>query len=200
MDASYRRSMINSLAGFRQAVLVGTISDQGVTNVAIFNSLIHLGANPPLFGLISRPDSVSRDTLRNILNTGYYTLNFVSTDMAQIAHQTSARYDVSEFEALKLQQFYSENFLAPFIQDAVVKIGLKFEEKLDITINGTVMIIGSIDRIIVHDDIICNDGFMDLSRLNVLVSCGLDAYYSVNPISRFAYAKPTHMATKLDFN
>ncbi|MBK6507064.1 MAG: hypothetical protein IPG02_15700 [Ignavibacteria bacterium] len=55
LDQGYRRAFINSLAGFRQVVLVGTKSADGITNLAIFNSLIHLGANPALFGLMSRP-------------------------------------------------------------------------------------------------------------------------------------------------
>ena len=49
LEQHYRRTFVNSLAGFRQAILVGTISSEGNTNLAIFNSLIHLGANPSLF-------------------------------------------------------------------------------------------------------------------------------------------------------
>lgn len=77
LDQRYRTAFINSLAGFRQAVLVGTKSATGNTNLAIFNSLIHLGAHPALFGLVSRPDSVQRDTLRNIMDTKVYTLNYI---------------------------------------------------------------------------------------------------------------------------
>lgn len=58
MEQHYRTTLINSLAGFRQAVLVGTKSIEGVCNLAIFNSLIDLGANPVVYGLINRPDSV----------------------------------------------------------------------------------------------------------------------------------------------
>src|SRR4051812_33025815 len=91
-DKRYRTAFVNSLAGFRQAVLVGTRSVKGQTNLAIFNSLVHLGADPALFGLISRPDTVPRDTLQNILDTQEYTLNFVEAKYYQQAHQTSARY------------------------------------------------------------------------------------------------------------
>ena len=98
----YRASFVNSLAGFRQAVLVGTKSSKGEPNLAIFNSLIHLGASPALFGLISRPDSVSRHTLENILETNEYTLNYMHSKDYEKSHQTSARYDreINEFEAV----------------------------------------------------------------------------------------------------
>ena len=74
-EQRYRTAFINSLAGFRQAVLVGTKSLEGNNNLAIFNSLIHLGASPALFGLINRPDSVQRDTLQNILETSFQLLH-----------------------------------------------------------------------------------------------------------------------------
>ena len=51
LEQRYRTAFVNSLAGFRQAVLVGSKSVAGHENLAIFNSLIHLGANPALFGL-----------------------------------------------------------------------------------------------------------------------------------------------------
>jgi hypothetical protein len=76
LEQHYRRTFVNSLAGLRQAVLVGTISTEGNTNLAIFNSLIHLGANHSLFGLISRPSSAQSDTRQNILQTKEYTVNY----------------------------------------------------------------------------------------------------------------------------
>ena len=105
-EQRYRTAFVNSLAGFRQAVLVGTKSKEGISNLAIFNSLIHLGANPALFGLISRPDTVPRDTLQNIKDTQYYTLNFVQAKVYEKAHQTSARYEknVSEFEQVGFEE------------------------------------------------------------------------------------------------
>ena len=192
LEQRYRTSFINSLAGFRQAVLVGTKSVTGNTNLAIFNSLIHLGANPALFGLISRPDAVQRDTLQNILDTKEYTLNFVKSSEYKKAHQTSARYDkgISEFEKVGFVPLYHDGIIAPFVEDAVVKIGMKLEDSIPIQINGTVMIIGSIIQVDLNDDIVGKDGFVNLSEADVLISQGLDAYYTSNHIDRLPYAKP----------
>lgn len=192
LEQRYRTSFINSLAGFRQAVLVGTKSVTGNTNLAIFNSLIHLGANPALFGLISRPDAVQRDTLQNILDTKEYTLNFVKSSEYKKAHQTSARYDkgISEFEKVGFVPLYHDGIIAPFVEDAVVKIGMKLEDSIPIQINGTVLIIGSIIQVDLNDDIVGKDGFVNLSEADVLISQGLDAYYTSNHIDRLPYAKP----------
>ena len=112
LDKRYRTAFINSLAGFRQAVLIGTRSVDEKNNLAMFNSLIHLGAHPALYGLMSRPDSVQRDTLQNILETKEYTLNFIQSSQYKKAHQTSARYDkgISEFEKVGFTPFYPIRF------------------------------------------------------------------------------------------
>jgi flavin reductase (DIM6/NTAB) family NADH-FMN oxidoreductase RutF len=192
LDKEYRRAFINSLAGFRQAVLVGTQSAVGKTNLAIFNSLIHLGANPAMFGLINRPDSVQRDTLQNIQDQGVYTLNFVTGAEYQKAHQTSARYPigVSEFEQVGFEEEYHSHFAAPFVANAVVQIAMKFEERIDIKLNGTVLIVGSLQEISIDNSLVGADGFVNLSEAGVLVSQGLDAYFTTSPLGRLPYAKP----------
>lgn len=193
LEQRYRTAFINSLAGFRQAVLVGTKSADGFTNLAIFNSLIHLGANPALFGLINRPDTVQRHTLQNILETKEYTLNYVQAAQYKKAHQTSARYDkgVSEFEEAGFTALYHPGCHAPFVEEAVVKIAMKFEESIPISLNGTILIIGSIMQVETDDSLISTDGFVALSEANVLISQGLDAYFVSKLIGRLPYAKPS---------
>lgn len=202
MEQRYRATFINSLAGFRQAVLVGTRSKEGQCNLAIFNSLIHLGAAPALYGIISRPDTVRKDTLKNILETEQYTLNYVQKSDFIKAHQTSAKYDsnVSEFEKVGFTEAYLSGFNAPFVKEAVVKIGMKLEDKIDIKINGTILIIGSLQSIELNENILGNDGFIALEKENVLVSGGLDGYYSTEFIGRLGNAKPGNWPTTIEVN
>ena len=193
LEKRYRTAFINSLAGFRQAVLVGTKSKDGQTNLAIFNSLIHLGANPAIYGLLNRPDSVQRDTLQNILDTKEYSLNFVGAAQYEKAHQTSARYEkgVSEFEQVGFEESYHADCSAPFVKDAVVKIAMKFEETIPIKMNGTILIIGSIMQVDIADDsLVGTDGYIALSDAEILISQGLDAYFVSKPVGRLPYAKP----------
>lgn len=192
LDQRYRTMFINSLAGFRQAVLVGTKSPHNQTNLAIFNSLIHLGADPALFGLISRPDTVQRDTLQNMINTKEFSLNYVKSDVYKKAHQTSARYPkgVSEFEKTGLKAVYEDGFSVPFVENAVVKIAMKYEESILIPLNGTVLIVGSILQVCIDDQLVGEDGFVNLSASKVLISQGLDAYFISQELGRLPYAKP----------
>lgn len=194
----YRGIFINSLAGIRQAVLIGTKSKDGFSNLAIFNSLIHIGANPPLWGFICRPDVVKRDTYNNILETNIYTFNYVTADDFEKAHQSSAKYDkaVSEFDACGFTETYQPNFDAPFVAEAPIKVAMKLEQKIDITINNTILIIGSIQHIELDENIISSDGFVSLDKANILASAGLDAYYETRLIERLNYAKPDQPTSK----
>jgi flavin reductase (DIM6/NTAB) family NADH-FMN oxidoreductase RutF len=198
-DSRYRATLINSLAGVKQAFLIGSKSSAGHSNLAIFNSLIHIGANPPLWGFICRPDTVKRDTLQNILETGEYSFNFVLHSDSEKAHQTSAKYDadVSEFDACGFGESYYEGFSAPFISEAPVKIGMKFEEKVDISMNGTILVIGSISFIDIDKKLVSPDGFVHLEQANILSCSGLDAYYESRLINRLSYAKTDKWPSKL---
>lgn len=191
-EQRYRTTFINSLAGFRQVVLVGTRSTLGTSNLAIFNSITHVGAHPPLYGLLVRPDSVQRDTLRNILDTNSYTFNFVDASAYQKAHQTSARYDesISEFEQVGLHEEWLEGCESPFVKDAIVKIEMKLEEVIPIALNGTKFIVGSVVHVEMLHNLIGNDGFVSLSDQDVLICQGLDAYFKPTLIGRLPYAKP----------
>ena len=57
LDSFYRSNLVNSVVGIKQANLIGTISKSGITNLAIFSSVVHLGSNPALIGFFNRPVS-----------------------------------------------------------------------------------------------------------------------------------------------
>jgi flavin reductase (DIM6/NTAB) family NADH-FMN oxidoreductase RutF len=194
-----RAAFINCLSGYKSANLIGTVSATGQTNLAIVSSVVHLGANPPLLAFISRPPSVDRHTLEYLTDTGYFTINHVHADMVEAAHQTSARYerDVSEFAAVGLSAEFSALHPAPYVAESRLRIGLKVRETRPIELNGTVMVIGEIIEILMADDTVPDDGFIDLSRMDTVTIGGLDGYYRVEPLVRLSYAKPDRPPRKL---
>ena len=54
LDKVYRINLINSCSGYKSANLIGSVSKEGVNNLAIFSSITHLGSNPPLLGFFLR--------------------------------------------------------------------------------------------------------------------------------------------------
>jgi len=191
-EKRYRTNFINSLSGFKSLQLLGTTNADGLPNLAVFNSVFHVGANPPYIGLVVRPEGPEHDTLRNIISKGFYTLNNVYEEFYQQAHQTSARYasGESEFTACGLQEEYIDDFPVPFVQESSIQIGLKLKETLSVASNGTTIIIGEVVLIRMNEAYILEDGTIDLEAAGSLTVAGLDSYHRTQKIGRLAYAKP----------
>jgi flavin reductase (DIM6/NTAB) family NADH-FMN oxidoreductase RutF len=183
---------MNSISGFKSLQLVGTKNKDETTNLAIFNSIFHVGASPPYIGFVVRPDGNQHETLSNILDTKYYTLNNVIESNFIAAHQTSARYldGQSEFKECGFTEEYIEGFNAPFVKEANIKIGLEFKEFLPFLLNRTKIVIGEVKHILIDEDLVNDDGFVDLAKAGSVTSVGLDAYYTVKELGRLSYAKP----------
>jgi flavin reductase (DIM6/NTAB) family NADH-FMN oxidoreductase RutF len=139
-----------------------------------------------------RPDSVERHTLTNILETGFYTINHINVHVYEKAHQTSARYpkSVSEFEATGLTPSFKNDFVAPFVAESNIQIGMEFKERLDISINQTSMIIGVIKFVHIPTNCLLDDGFIDIEKAGSITSAGLDSYHTTQVLKRLEYAKP----------
>jgi len=191
LERERRIALVNSLTGLKGACLVATRDGDGHSNLAIFNSAMHVGASPPLLGLLFRPDTVERHTLENLRATGAYTLNHVREDFLYAAHQTSARYPrgMSEFEATGLAQGWWPDFAAPFVADAVVRIGLLLREEQRLAVNGTILVVGEIARIDLPEAALNPAGGLDPSLAGSVAVAGLDSYFSAHPIRRLARAK-----------
>jgi flavin reductase (DIM6/NTAB) family NADH-FMN oxidoreductase RutF len=192
MEQRKRAQLINSISGFRSVALIGTIHTEGQTNLAIFNSIVHIGSNPPLLGFIMRPDSVERHTLSNIMETGCYTINHINSSIYEKAHQTSARYpkNVSEFDAAQLTPQFKDGFMAPFVKESHIQIGMEFKERIEISINQTSMIIGEIKFVHYPANCLLEDGFIDIEKAGTITSAGLDSYHTTQLLQRLQYAKP----------
>ncbi len=199
MEKQQRVHLINSLGGFKSVALIGSVDHLGNENLGIFSSIMHIGANPPLIAIVFRPSPPERDTLRNILETGYYTINHINEKIYRQAHQTSARYDasISEFEVTDLKSEYKNDFFAPFVQQSNVQLGIAFKEKIDITINNTTMVIGEINHIFYPENCLGQDGFLDIEKANTITCSGLDSYHKTVQLDRLSYAKPDKNLTSL---
>ena len=191
-DTRYRVQLINSLSGFKSANLIGSISSTGQTNLSVVSSVFHIGATPPLVGTIFRPNSVPRHTLENIIATGVYTINQVSAEIYQQAHQTSARYprELSEFNQTGLTEEYIADITAPFVKESQLKYALRLREQQTLSLNQTELVIGQIESIAVSDTAVKPDGYIDIESLNTVAISGLDSYHLTQRLTRLSYAKP----------
>jgi flavin reductase (DIM6/NTAB) family NADH-FMN oxidoreductase RutF len=202
LEQRYRGNLINCLSGFKPAVLVGTKSTEGQTNLAIFSNLLHLGANPALLGLLVRPApaGTERHTWENIVATQHFTVNHVNEAIVPQAHQTSARYprETSEFSATGLTPEWLADYPAPFVAEATVKLGLRLIDQHHFDINHTTLLIGEVQTIHLPSEILREDGSLDLTQEHAVAACGLDSYHTTGTGCRYRYAKPDAKPSKID--
>ncbi len=187
-----RTNLVNCLGGFKNPVLIGTSNNSGQLNLAIFNSLFHVGATPPLFGLLVRPDSVARHTLSNIRKTQFFTVNYIHESFYMQAHQTAARYDENtcEWDTVGLEKEYKPSVSVPFVKNSPIKLYAENVREIRIPENDTILLINKTLRVFIDESVLSEDGFIDIEKAGTISSVGLDAYYKNKKINRLHYAKP----------
>ena len=192
LDKIYRINLVNSITGYKSANLLGTISNEGIENVAIFSSITHLGSQPALLSFFVRPNVVPRNTYKNIKEKKFFTVNHISKEKIDDAHHTSAKYgeDISEFDKTNLQSEYKKNWEAPFVKDSAVQLGCKYLNEYYLKENGCSMIVASIEIIFIREGLLDNDGWVELSKANIVTVNGLDGYALPKTIKRLKYARP----------
>jgi flavin reductase (DIM6/NTAB) family NADH-FMN oxidoreductase RutF len=177
--------------GFKSANLIGTISNDGVYNLAVFSSITHLGSDPALLGFILRPTTVFRHTYSNIKETNYFTINAITESIIEKAHQTSANYapEINEFEVTEIEMELKDNVQVPFVKSSPVQLLCKYLNEYVIQENGTIHVIASIEKIFVREEMLSADYWIQLDRGNIVTINGLDGYSKTELINRFAYAR-----------
>lgn len=201
MERKYRLNLINSISGIKAANLIGTKSESGEENLAIFSSVVHLGSNPAQLGFVLRPQGEQpRDTYANILETGFYSINHIPEKLHKQAHYTSAKLKkgFSEFERMNIEPIYIKSFQAPFVKESPVKIGMKHLHSIPLP-NGCSFIIGEIVLINLPESSVNDLGQIDLAFNDTVGIGGLNTYYALEKIESYPYVRANEIPKKEEF-
>ena len=76
------------------------------------------------------------------------------------------------------------------VKEAKIKIGLKFIEKHEIKYNGTILAVGEIIEVNLPENVVAQDGYIDVEKAGTIAISGLDGYHETIRIARLPYAKP----------
>jgi len=192
LDRFPKVNLMNSITGYKSANLIGTKNKEGVTNLAVFNSVCHLGSSPAMIHFTLRPHTVARHTYENILDTKYFTINQINASIIHKAHYASASFEgcISEFEATKLSEEYKSDFFAPYVQESAIQIGCEYLNTYEIKENGCLLVIGAVQHLYFEENLQEEDGFLNLDKGETVCINGLDEYALPNPLARFEYARP----------
>jgi len=191
LPKKHRLHLINSISGYKPANLIGSRSKEGVENLAIFSSVVHLGSDPALLGFILRPTTVPRDTFKNLLDSKFVTINHISESFFKQAHETSLSFPeaINEFNEVGLTPTYKNGFYAPFVAESVVSIGCQYVNHYPIEENGTILVVLSVEEIHCDKEVVEKDCFIRLDKGGVLTINGLDGYAKPQFIERIPYKR-----------
>tara|TARA_B100001287_G_scaffold230923_1_gene201614 strand:+ start:416 stop:1045 length:630 start_codon:yes stop_codon:yes gene_type:complete len=192
LEKTKRLKLINSITGVKPANLIGTKNKGGISNLAIFSSVVHLGSKPPLLAFVTRTSKdVNRNTLNNILETKYYTINQIQKEFVKNAHYTSAKFNenISEFEMCKIEEENIDDFFAPFVKKSNLKIGMKLKEMIPIKSNDSTLVVGQVMKIIIDKSFLKNDFMFDLEKSGSIAIGGLNEYFTIKNLDHFPYVR-----------
>ncbi len=118
-------------------------------------------------------------------------MNHLNENIYKNCHQTAARYpkEISEFDAAGLTKEFKDRFLAPYVKESNIQLGIQFKECIDLTVNGNILIIGEIQQHYFPQNCLCDDAFLDLEKVNTISCSGLDSYRKTRRLERLSCAK-----------
>lgn len=186
-----RLNLVNSCTGYKSCNLIATKSRDGISNVAIFSSITHLGSDPAMLGFIIRPSTVPRNTYQNIKELKYFSVNHVTENMISDAHHTSANYEngISEFDKTNLEEEYHEGIESPFVKNSPVQLLCKYLNEYEIKENKTIHLIASIEAIFYKENLEGKEMWLQLDKEKIVTVNGLDGYCVATLKDRFKYAR-----------
>lgn len=139
----------------RPIAWVSSFNGQGEVNLAPFSFYTMLSTTPPLIGLsISRHQEREKDTLVNARTSGEFVVNFVTPELLEPMHESSASYppEIGEARALGIELAASREVRVPGVAQSPVRLECRLDQ---------IISFGSLDSSLVVGQIVCFDVLED---------------------------------------
>ncbi|MFS4437217.1 flavin reductase family protein [Paracoccaceae bacterium GXU_MW_L88] len=158
---------------------ISTVSKDGQANLAPYSFFNAVAGNPPVVMFApsgTKPGGATKDSLRNIRETGGFCVNVASYALRDAMNDSSAPFgdDVDEFGATGLTALPCEMIDAPRVGAAPASLECTLFKEVDLPGNNR-MIIGEV--VGVHIDEGCvRDGRFDVTSFGPLTRLGYHDY------------------------
>jgi len=167
MQEEFRVNFINSLSGFESSNLIGTFDGEGNPNLGVTSACFHLGADPALIGLAISPIHVEPQTIKNLIEQDFFTINHV--DKSQYKNKEKEHlyftHDFSDVNPNAFTEFYTGTSPAPYAAEALIKIGLKKKEVIPITETKSYILVGLIQEVLLDETLLGTDGRINAEQV-----------------------------------
>jgi flavin reductase (DIM6/NTAB) family NADH-FMN oxidoreductase RutF len=117
---------------------IGSLSADGVTNLAPYSFFNVVSADPATVLFSSNRGTRMKDTLANVVSQGAFTANIVTEDLAAAMNATAGEYppEVSEFEIAGLTPIPGTVVSAPMVAEAPIRLECRVSRTIDIGRDG----------------------------------------------------------------
>jgi flavin reductase (DIM6/NTAB) family NADH-FMN oxidoreductase RutF len=156
----------------RPIAWVSSLSADGVVNLAPHSFYTVACARPPI---ISFTSVGSKDTLRNVLETGEFVVSLAHRPLIHAVNNTSAAFDADQSEPaqLDISMDPSDVVKPPRVAQSPVSIECTLHSTIEL--GDSTVVLGDVVVISVADDVLV-DGHPEYDRLDPLARLGKDEW------------------------
>lgn len=187
-----RHDPISGIVGPRVIGWVGTQNTEGELNLAPYSFCSLFNYSPPIIAF----SSVGyKDSARNAIETGVFTWNLATKDLAEPMNQSSIMEPVNEFEFAKLTPIASQLIKAPRVGESPVSIECKVTQHFQMKdhngeLLNTWVVLGEAVVIHINPANIKNEIYHCASAKPILRGGGAGDYYEVTDDTLFDMRRP----------
>lgn len=188
--------LLTNLVIPRPIAWVSTVDDQGRTNLAPHSFFTIASANPPIvqFTSVGR-----KDTLRNIEQTGQFTVCFATRHHLEAINATATEFQAgrSEFYEVDIETEPSRLVLPPRVADSPAALECELERIIEV--GDSFLVLGRVLQAAVSDNVYNDQRRPDAQLLNPLARLGGSQWSALGdivsirriPLEQWESAEPT---------
>jgi len=178
---------------------ITTLDADGVVNLAPYSQFNNLGYDPPyvMFSSGSRfEDGGPKDSARNAVLTGEFVCNMATWDLRDQVNTTAQMVpsDVDEAKMAGLEMVASNMVGPPRVKASPVQLECRYHATMTLPGNSidniTYVVVGEVVGVHINDDVITEDGKIDILKCRPLARMGYFDYMSVESVFEMAPSGP----------
>jgi flavin reductase (DIM6/NTAB) family NADH-FMN oxidoreductase RutF len=185
---------------------LSTISNDGIANLAPFSQWQNLTFDPPLvmFAANGYADGRRKDTVINAETSGWFVWNMATWDLREAVNRSAQDFaaDVDEFEHAGVSKAECIDAPGPRVAESPCHFECRylstqrFPGKSEV---GTVdVVFGEVVRIHVRDDVVTDEGKIDILKIKPIARMGYYDYTVVDNIFEMRIPGSEHAAAGLE--
>jgi flavin reductase (DIM6/NTAB) family NADH-FMN oxidoreductase RutF len=193
------KNPFNSLIVPRPIGWISSVDISGIANLAPYSFFNAVSYQPPTVmfsGGAGNSEDGMKDTVRNIEASGEFVCNIATWHTREQMNQSSAAVppETDEIELTGLTSISSELVNAPRIAQAPVHLECRYLKTVDIPgwtkADEYKMVIGEVIGIHINDELITEEGLVDIAKMMPIGRLGYDDYTRVDSGSLFKITRP----------